>query len=167
MELPIHPQVVHLPLALCVLMPLLCGGLALAIWRGALPGRTWWLAVALQAVLVVVGVVAMQSGESDEEIAERVVPHEAIEAHEEAAEGFVWTAAGLLALMIAAGAVPGDGRRRLLAAASTVLAVVVFVLGVRTGEAGGRLVYEHGAAGAHAGPVDARAPTPPPAHVTD
>lgn len=148
--LPWHPKVVHLPVALAVVVPLLAGGLLLAWWRGALPRRTWIVAVALQAMLVAGGVVAMRTGEADEERVEEIVAERFIETHEQAAETFVWAAAGVLVLMLVAAVLPDERVARVVAAASVAGTLVVLGLGYRTGEAGGRLVYQHGAASAFA-----------------
>lgn len=155
-----HPKLVHVPLALGVLMPLIAGALLVAWWRGWLPRRVWVLAIALQAVLVGSGLLALRSGEAESDRVERVIPERVIEAHEEAAELFVWAGGAVLALMIGAGAL---ARRRAglpAAAVATVGTVVVLLLGYRTGQAGGSLVYQHGAARAYA---DAAAPVPVPA----
>lgn len=144
-SLPSHPLFVHVPLALAILLPLVAAGLLVAWWRGRLPGRAWWLFVSLQAALVVGGFVAMQTGEADEERVEAVVAEAAIEAHEEAAEGFVWTAAAVLVLAAAALALPGERLRRGAALAAVLGTLVVLGLGLRVGHAGGELVYRHGA----------------------
>ena len=158
-SLPLHPVLVHLPIALGVLMPLVAGGLLLAWWKGWLPRRSWLIVVVLQVVLVGSGLVAMRTGEADEERVEAVVAHAHIHAHEEAAEAFVWAAAATLLLAGGVLFVRKDKPARMLAAASTVAAVAVLVLCVVAGDAGGRLVYEHGAASAHRD-----APTTPIAH---
>ncbi|MDH5493969.1 MAG: hypothetical protein OEY14_18610, partial [Myxococcales bacterium] len=97
-EIPIHPAIVHLPIALAMLMPLFALLIGLAVHRRKLPRWTWAFALGLQVLLVGSGMVAMQTGEHDEEIVEEIVPEQAIEAHEEAAEVFVWTGAGLVVL---------------------------------------------------------------------
>jgi uncharacterized membrane protein len=61
--LPLHPKLVHLPIALAILMPMISGGLLLAWMKDLLPKRAWIVAVALQAVLVGSSVMAMRSGE--------------------------------------------------------------------------------------------------------
>lgn len=144
-----HPKVVHVPMALGVLMPLIAGGLVLAWWRNWLPWRGWFVAVALQVLLLVSGIVALRTGEVEEDRVERVVAERLIEAHEEAAEVFVWGSGTVLVMMLAAAAF---GRRRSglpLAAVATLGTFVVLGLGYRTGQAGGGLVYEHGAAQAY------------------
>ncbi|MFT4976317.1 MAG: hypothetical protein ACI8S6_002213 [Myxococcota bacterium] len=47
-----HPKIVHLPIALMVLMPLVSGGLLLAWIMEWLPRRAWWIAILLQVSLV-------------------------------------------------------------------------------------------------------------------
>jgi hypothetical protein len=156
-----HPKVVHIPMALAVLMPLIAGGLVLAWWRGWLPWRGWLVAVGLQAVLLVSGLVALRTGEAEEERVERIVSESLIEAHEEAAEVFVWGSGAVLALMLAAAAF-GQKRSGLpIAAVATLGTLVVLGLGYRTGQAGGSLVYEHGAAQAYGEPGAGDARTAP------
>ncbi len=144
-----HPKLVHVPIALAVLMPFFTGGLLLAWWRKWLPARSWVIAVALQAVLVGSGILAIRSGDAEAERVERVVAERFIEGHEEAAEAFVWASGGVLAVM-ALGLVLSSRRTGPIAA--TVAAVgtlVVLGLGYRTGQAGGDLVYRHDAARAY------------------
>jgi uncharacterized membrane protein len=146
MELPLHPKLVHLPIALAILMPLLSGGLLLAIWRDWFQKRVWSLVVAGQILLVGSGVLAMRSGEADEERVERIVPEAVLEQHEEAAEAFVWAGGILLCLSL----VPLLLRARpaaLVAGAATCLgSLAVLGLGYQVGQKGGELVYGHNAA---------------------
>jgi hypothetical protein len=155
-----HPKLVHVPMALGVLMPLVAGGLLLAWWRKWLPRRGWLVAVALQAILLVSGVLALRSGEIEEERVENVVAERFVEAHEEAAEVFVWASGGVLAVMLLAAALGSRRAAFPLASAATLGTIVVLGLGYRTGEAGGRLVYQHGAAQAHAALSSNRAEAP-------
>lgn len=144
-----HPKLVHIPIGLAVILPLVSIGIVVAWWRQWLPARAWVIVVALQAVLVLSGIAAMRSGEHEEETVEEVVPHDYIHHHEEAAERFVWSAGGLLLLM-GAGLAFSNRRAGLpLAAAAAAGTIGIFVLGYQTGEAGGSLVYEHGAASAY------------------
>ena len=145
-QLLFHPKVVHLPMALAVLMPLVTGGLLFAWWRGWFDRRIWFVVLLLQAVLVGSGALAMNTGEREEDRAEQIVGEERIDAHEEAAEIFVWASAGLFLLMTVP-LVLREGRARQAVALGAFLGtLIVFGLGYRTGEAGGRLVYAHGAA---------------------
>ena len=148
-DIPLHPALVHLPLALSVLVPILALGLTLAIHRGKLPRWLWSGVLGLQLLMIATGWLAMQTGGSDEEIVERVVPEFAIEEHEEAAEAFVWSAAALGVVFILGVALPKAPWRSGAMALSTLGSVGVAVLALNTGHLGGELVYEHGAASAH------------------
>jgi uncharacterized membrane protein len=144
-----HPKVVHLPIALALLIPLVSAGLLFAWFRELLPRRSWIVAVALQALLVGSAFVAMRSGETEEERIESVVAEAYIEAHEEAAEAFTWAASAALLLFAAGFAVPSDRYARQAALAALTASLVVVGLGFRVGDAGGELVYKHGAAAAY------------------
>lgn len=146
----LHPKLVHIPIALAVLMPLVAGGLTLALFRDWLPRRTWFLALALQLILVATGFASMKTGEQDAEVVERVVAETYVEAHEEAAEVFVWVALAALIPFVLTVAVRNPRAARLAAVVATVGTIVVLALGYRVGEAGGNLVYRHNAASAYA-----------------
>ncbi len=145
-ELFFHPKLVHLPVALAVLMPLVTGGVLLAWRRGWFDRRVWVLVFALQAVLVGSGALAMNTGEREEERVERVVAEEHIETHEEAATVFVWASAAVLFLMAIPLVLPNGRTRQALLAGGMFGTLVVLGLGYTAGEAGGKLVYEYGAA---------------------
>jgi len=70
---PLHPAVVHLPIALAILIP---GFAILGTWliaREFLPARSWSLIVLMQALLVGFGWLALETGEEQEDRVERVV----------------------------------------------------------------------------------------------
>lgn len=148
-ELWFHPRLVHMPLALGMLMPWVAGGLLLAWWRKWLPSRVWVISVVLQALLVGSGFAAMRSGEAEEHRVEKVVDEDFVHKHERAAEKFVWASVAVLLLMGLA--LPLSSRRAgsIAAAVATLGTIVVFALGYRTGQAGGDLVYRHGATRAY------------------
>ena len=88
--LPLHPAIVHLPLGLAFVVPLLAIGLLLAHRRRALPRAAFAILVGAQALLVAGGVVAMQLGDRDAKRVEPVAGEAVVETHEERAEAFVW-----------------------------------------------------------------------------
>lgn len=144
---PLHPAMVHLPIALAILIP----GLAiLGIWsisKEFLPPRSWSLIVLLQALLVGFGWLALETGEDQEDRVERVVAEQHIEAHEEAAERFL-ILAGIGLLVNAAGLLPRrNGSMGRIA--GTLVSLAVLAAGVSVGSLGGELVYKHGAANAY------------------
>ncbi|MBL8998230.1 MAG: hypothetical protein JNL44_13030 [Gemmatimonadetes bacterium] len=144
---PLHPAVVHLPIALTVLVPAFAVGALVAIRRGARPVRAWGITTALLATLSLSAWVSLETGADQEDRVERVVTEQAIHSHEEAAEAFL--ALSLLVLVIAgAGLLNGRiGTGARLAATAGTLALIV--AGYRVGHSGGALVYQHGAASAY------------------
>lgn len=148
--LPLHPAIVHLPLGLAMLMPLAAAGFAWAVVSGRVGRRAWLSVVALQALLVGAGFVAMNTGGAEEERVEAVVPESAIETHEERAETFMWAAGATLALTVLVVALPVQGAVAPLAAVSTLATVAVAGLALWVGHAGGQLVYQQGAASVYA-----------------
>lgn len=159
-----HPRIVHIPIALGALMPLIVLGLAIAWWKKWLPPQSIAIALGLQIVLAVSSMMAMRSGEEAEHVAKRVVSKKLIHDHEEAGEAFLFSAFGGVLLLGAAFALRNKKAGLPLAAGAAALSTVSAVLCVRVGAAGGELVYKHGAAAAYA-PVPSTsttgtAPTP-------
>jgi Predicted membrane protein (DUF2231) len=144
---PLHPAVVHLPIAFAVLVPLLGAATLLALRRELLPARTWAFVVLVQVLLVGSAWMALETGQDQEERVERVTGERVIKEHEEAAERFLAAAAAGLVVM-AAGLLPGRagaaGRNLGVLVSLGVLAAAVAV-----GHSGGELVYVHGAANAY------------------
>lgn len=159
-----HPKVVHLPIALAVLMPFVAGGVAFACWRGWFERRVWVIVLLLQAVLYGSGLVAMNTGEAEEERIEKIVAERYIEAHEEAAEAFVWASAIVLGLMILPMVLSQRRLRNATMMGAWVGTFVVLGLGESTGETGGGLVYQHGAARAYVTAVPALSDDVPHSH---
>jgi len=149
-SLPLHPAIVHIPLGLAMLMPVLAAGFAWAIWTGRMGLRAWLAVVALQGLLVGSALVAINTGSSEEERVEQVVPEQALHQHEESAEQFAWASGAAMVLS----ALVLLGHRRSVAGALTAVTVIATVaiagLGLRVGHAGGQLVYGHNAASAYA-----------------
>ena len=151
---PLHPAVVHFPIALAVLLPLAVIGVLLGIHRGTLPVRAWWLPVAVSGLLLASAFVAVRTGEADEDRVEAVVPGGVLDAHEDAAERFLLLS-GVLLLVAGAGLIRGNigSAARLLTAAGS---LGLLLAGVQVGAAGGELVYEHNAAAAYVTPGGSR-----------
>lgn len=144
---PLHPAIVHMPVALALLLPLLALLAHLTIARQFFPPRVWTGIVLLQALLALSGWYAMETGEDQEDRVERVLEKTHIEEHEEAAERFTYIAAAVIAVA-AAGLLPG--RVGHLARGGTVVATIaVLVASFLVGRSGGDLVYKYGAAKAY------------------
>jgi len=148
---PLHPAVVHFPVAFAFLLP--PAALAALLWgaRARAARAAWWPVAVLMLLTLVAGVVAVKSGEATEDRAERVVAGRLIHEHEERAEGFMlaaWVGLALAAAGFLKGR-PGAAARWAFLAAALVMAAQV----TWTGKLGGALVYEHGAASAYAQPA--------------
>ncbi len=151
---PLHPAVVHLPVALAVLVPIFAIGALVFIRRGARPRTAWGVTVALLGALMVSAWVSLQTGEQQEERVEEVVSEQSIGTHEEAAEAFLVVTAIVLTVALT-GLAPGRiglaGRW-----AATIGTVAILGAGWRVGHTGGLLVYRDGAASAYASPAGTR-----------
>lgn len=142
---PLHAKLVHLPLALAVILPLLNFGLLLAWWRQWLPRRIWILSACLHAMMTLSAFVAMQTGESDEHQVEKVVEKHEIHEHEEAAELFLFSTVGALLLALVAAIAEKENIAMKMAIATTVASILCTFLAIEAGEHGGKLVYKYGA----------------------
>ena len=151
-SMPLHPAVVHLPLAIAILMPLVASGFAWALWTGRVRPRAWLAVVALQALLLGSGLVATRTGEAEEERVENVIQESALHRHEALADQFVWSGGFTLVLAGLVLVVRRPAAVRALASGVVASTLVVAALGLRVGHAGGELVYVHGAASAYAQP---------------
>jgi uncharacterized membrane protein len=158
-NLPLHPAVVHVPLGIAFVVPILAIGIALAVRSGRLPRTAFGVIAALQTLLVAGGLVAMNLGEREQRRVEAVVSEQLVDAHEERAEVFVWAAGIVLAASVALLLVPARAVGALSAAVAAGT-IAVAALGARTGAAGGALVYEHGAAAAWIAPATGGAVVP-------
>jgi hypothetical protein len=154
--LPLHPAIVHLPLGLAVVVPLLALGVGIAIRRGALPHKSWLIVVALQATLVAGGLFALRTGEQDEDRVESRVAERTVEDHEALAQRFVWIAGGTLALAAAAQVLHAHPATATLMAATTVAATLTAGAGLQVGHSGGAIVHGPSGAAASAGSTAGR-----------
>ena len=154
-NLPLQPMLVHIPLAVAFLLPIVVVVMLVGHSVGRL-GRGGWITVsAITAVLLVSSIVAQRSGEAEEERVEGLVSERVLETHEERGEVFTWTVAALFALTAL---IPLTARKKLREGgglAALALSIVVAVLALRVGHAGATLVYQEGAPMAY---VDGQTP---------
>jgi uncharacterized membrane protein len=144
---PLHPAVVHFPIVLSFLLPLVAFAAIWRIRRGVAMRRAWAVATFVAAALTLSAWASVRTGETDEERIEDVVPGSPLDAHEEAAERFLVLSVIVLAVT-GAGLLggPAGGIARL---ASAMGATGLVAAGVLVGHSGGELVYRHGAAAAY------------------
>lgn len=138
-------MIVHFPLALTFIVPILVVIFAIMIRMNKMNPKSWLIIVGLQLVIVGTGYIALESGETEEEQVEKVVSKSLIHEHEEAAEVFVGSTVVALVLSIAAFFV----RKEIGFPLKIVISLIGLISGYlanRTGHLGGELVYKHGAA---------------------
>lgn len=156
---PLHPAMVHFPIALASLVPMFALLAAFAIHVGWLPGRVWLAVVLMQAMLAGTAWVAHETGENEEERVEKVVAEKHIKTHEEAADLFLTASA--VTFVISLAGVAGGSIGTIGRALAVVAMMAVAGTSVPVGKAGGELVYHHGAASAYV--KTGEAPVSPPA----
>jgi uncharacterized membrane protein len=147
---PLHPAIVHFPIVLAFLLPLVVGVAWFAVRRGVPATRAWTGVVAFGALLFFSAWLSVRTGNQQEERVEDAISAEQpLHAHEEAAERFLVIAGIALALLPLglAGGRLGQAGRVVSAVASLGLIAAVYPVG----KSGGELVYEHGAAQAYVG----------------
>ena len=147
--LPLHPAVVHLPLGIAIVLPIVATLTLLGVVRNLLPPRAWYLVLALQAVMTLSGFLAVSSGENDEDAVKEIVAEEAVNDHETKAKQFMLT--NNLAVLLSIGALATTAAKigRLMLILATIGTFLSAGMAMRVGQAGGELVYVHGAASAH------------------
>ncbi len=147
-SLPLHPQLVHFPLALSFITPLLAIVVMVMMQKKKWPAMVWAMVVGLQVLTTVSGYVAMELGEDDEDVVERVVGEKALHEHEEKAEMFVAFSVAATAVSVAAFWIKPTLQLYLMLAALAVM-IGQGIFAVCAGHSGGELVYIHKAANAY------------------
>jgi uncharacterized membrane protein len=145
-ELPLHPALVHLPIGIAFLLPLLALGIATGMWRQWLPKSAWLIVCLTSGLGVATGFSAANQGEVEERRVESFVSKAAIHEHEDAADTFVWSLVAMT--VVASAAFFALKSQRVFQVASLVLAVMYFVplaAALNAGRLGGKLVFELGA----------------------
>jgi len=144
---PLHPIVVHFPVVLSILLPVVTAAALWAIAKGARPMRAWGLSIAVAAALTLSAWVAVETGEDQEERVEDVVGESRLDTHADAGRALLFASVGVLAVL-GLGLMPGDKGRiaRVVGAVST---LTVAGAAFRVGMTGGDLVYKYNAASAY------------------
>jgi uncharacterized membrane protein len=145
---PLHPQIVHLPLALSVLLPLIALVVMVCIRKQKFSSHVWILVAGLQVLTTASGYLAMETGEDEEKLVEKVVGKKNLHEHEERAEMFVASSVAASVLAIATLLIKPALQFYLMI---TALLLMLGQTGLawRTGASGGELVYLHQASSAY------------------
>lgn len=146
--LPFHPSIVHLPIVVSLILPVLVLVFALMIKSHKMAPKAWLIIVGLQLFTTATGYLALESGEAEEEVVTKVVEKKLVSAHEEAAEIFVGSTVLALVLGIAAFFIRKEYQFHLQLLIAFISLFSTYQ-GLVTGGLGGDLVYKHGAAAAY------------------
>jgi len=163
---PLHPLIVHLPLALALLAPPALAAVWIGQARGRWPESVALLVVGLQLLLALGAFAAVRSGGREEERLEDRLPRAALHEHEERGEAFAWTSLAALGIGLLPLLVQREKLRPWLRGAALAAALAAAGLAVATGEAGGELVWRHDAPGLRFEAVGLARPTAPPGRPT-
>jgi uncharacterized membrane protein len=148
MQVPLHPIVVHFPIALAFLLPLLSILFAFFIKTQKMKGSMWLIIVGLHIFTVGAGYLALETGEREEDRVAKVVDKDLISDHEKYAEIFVGVT--VVATVISVVAFFLQTNIQFYAQLANVLVLLVAAFfAYETGEHGGDLVYKHGATRAY------------------
>lgn len=153
---PLHPAVVHFPIVLALLLPVVAIIGLIMIRRGADVRRSWLPTVGVAIALAGSSWLAVQTGEHEEEAVEEVVAERPIHDHEEAAEVFL--ALSVVTMLLVTTGLSGGRVGNLARPVATAATVLSVGLTFQVGHTGGELVYEHGAASAYVAGTDAYRP---------
>jgi uncharacterized membrane protein len=145
---PLHPAVVHFPIVLAVLLPIAALLVLFLIRRGGNPRTLWAGVVVGSAMLAGSAWLALETGEGQEEQVESVVPDQALDTHEEAADRLLLLS--ILVLGMGMVGLAGGKVGTIARVMATVGAIGVLPASYSVGHSGGELVYVHGAASAYA-----------------
>jgi hypothetical protein len=154
--LPWHPAIVHFPLSLAALIPVL----GAVLWWVArsddqLAGWVFRLPLGGQVLALVTAIVAQRTGDGDHSRVKKVIDDTLIQAHEQAGEQFTIAMGVVLAIWFASALAREAKVARTAAAIAIAVGILAAGLGLRAGHAGGELVYVHGAAEAWHGAAPA------------
>jgi uncharacterized membrane protein len=145
----LHPAIVHIPLGIAVVLPILC---LTALWlhfqrrdESAVFARFW---AGLMVCLIAASVgafIAHETGEAGEQAIGKFMPEGAIELHEKYSK--IFSALLYAATLVGALTIFLRGHLKGYAIlAVTLLCSAALFAGILTGNAGGELVYKHKAA---------------------
>jgi len=143
--MPLHPALVHLPIGLALVLGVVLAALACLSRADTAPRAIWWVGVLLATIVATSALASSSAGEDEALRLRNVVPHAAIEAHDDAAGYFTFASVIVAVLALVAGVTAKPRIRRALQITAAASAFLLMPLALRTGYLGGELVWVHDA----------------------
>ncbi len=157
--MPVHPLLVHLPIAFALFGPVFFLVLLLVIRRRPESRGLWKWTILWQFLMCASIYAAMATGDGDAKEVRAHIGSEAIGRHEDAAELLFFMA--LLALVPALAGVKASAYEFAARITATVMQVALLAFCVNTARLGGEIVYKHGGAKAHVKQIKKETQSPP------
>ena len=148
MQVPLHPIVVHFPIAIAFILPILALLFAFFIKTQKMKSSMWLIIVGLHLFTVGAGYLALETGENEEDTVAKIVDKDLIGEHEKYAEIFVGVTVVATAISIVAFFLQTN-IQFYAQLANVIILVIAAFFAYETGEHGGELVYKHGATRAY------------------
>lgn len=148
-DLPLHPALVHLPIGLVFIMPLLILVFTFGVIKKWFTPKTWLVLVLLQVVICGSSYMALETGEEQEDVVERVVEKKYIHFHEEKAEAFFYMTLAALCLSLSVFAIRSKKAVQILPWVYLLTSLGLVFMAYDVGHSGGELVYKHNAGSAY------------------
>ncbi len=148
MEIPLHAIVVHFPIIITFILPVLILVFALMIRAKHMNPVSWLVIVGLSMFVTGAGYFALETGETEEHRVKDIVAKNLVHEHEEAGEIFVGSTVLVLVVGIAAFFIRRENQFQLQMMV-LLLSLLSGYFAYRSGKLGGELVYAHGAAEAY------------------
>lgn len=149
--LPLHPIMVHMPMALVILLPVITL-IAFFVFKKSenITGKKMMVYVGIFHLFLTISTfISLETGEAEEDRVERVVAERYIEIHEHKAEAFMSaTSIALVAVFIAAFLFADKFFTPTMIMVMLMQGVLIY-LGYQVGHSGGELVYIHNSASVH------------------
>ncbi len=158
MNIPLHPMLVHFPIVLTALMPVLLIAFLIAERKMWATEKIWFLALGLSLLTPLSTFLAMRAGENDEELVEKVVRENLIEVHAEWGEWVLWMGIAVFICLLASMIFK---KIKILKVLPILISLAAIFPVVQAGHSGGELVYKYNAAQVHSQKVDVVTPSSP------
>lgn len=148
-DIPLHPAIVHLPLGLIFFAPLVGVLILILAFKDKLT-KTILLFLPLVHLVIFAGAfAALETGEDQEDIVEKVVDEKFIEQHEEAAEALFYLSIVAFGSSLIPLTINKKNALKVSLTAIVILQAALLLQAYKTGHSGGELVYIHKAVDAY------------------